>query len=538
MELTDSVEMSFDHATRLATRLLNVPIALISTSQSVCDLFLLRDGSEFRDIGDGHPDAMIAHSLSRCVIESAQSLAIGDSRTAVPPCVEEPAEGHDVVAFLGIPLRGEDGVVLGAFGAIDRVARTWTEQNVRDLEDLGVWVVRELMGRRGVEVVRLAQAQALKEIARQRDEYLSILGHELRGPLAAILGAIHLARQAGVEAEEIAWAHGVVERQSRRVVRLLDDLLDVSRLARGKVQLHKEPTPLAEIVARAVAGVREFSDRKNQELDVLLGEGPLMLHVDPARIEQVLANLLRNAVKHTEDNGRIAIHAERAEGEVEIMVSDTGVGICAEVLPHVFNLFSRMPGLPASSWRGLGIGLALVKMLTEMHGGSVEAASDGPGKGSRFSVRIPLREDSPSPTTEAEPPAPGGGPRLRVLVVDDNVDNAAGMATLLEVSGHEVRLAYDGEVAIEVALDQCPDVVLLDIGLPSRDGYAVAETLRRDERCRDAFIVALSGYGRDEDKRRSRDAGFDAHLVKPVDIDELLNLLARPRPAEAAAGTA
>lgn len=536
LDLVDSVETSFNHVARLARRLLNVPIARIAISPIECDLFPLTAGNGFHDVGDNYPDTVFAQSLSRSVIESAQRLVIHDSREKLPSNLEEAATGQNVVAFLGIPLKGVDGNVLGSFFVIDRIPRIWTEENVQDIDDLGVMAAREIVRVQGEKVLPLARAEALKEIERRKDEFLSILGHELRGPLAAILSAIQLARQAGPDKEEMNWSHGVIERQSRRLVRLVDDLLDVSRLARGKIQLQKQSIALADVVERAVSVVRVLAERKKQELDVRLDEASMMLHADPTRVEQILVSLLNNAVKYTEEKGRIAIRAERSGEEVAITVSDTGAGISADVLPHVFDFFFRTSNVPAHLRGGLGVGLALVKTLTEMHGGRSEAASEGPGKGSRFSVCLPLHEESPT-TVEAGKPVEGGGPRRRVLVADDNIDGATSMTLLLKVAGHEVRMAHDGNVAVKLALAECPDAVLLDIGLPGRDGYAVAKALRRDERCRGILIVALSGYGQDEDKRRSREAGFNAHLVKPVDIDQLLKLLADPQSADFATGT-
>jgi signal transduction histidine kinase/ActR/RegA family two-component response regulator len=534
--LGDSIEPSFNHVGRLARRLLNVPTAQVAIIPIDRDLLPLTAGFVFHGVGDDHPDTVFAQSLSRTVIESAQPLVIHDSREKLPSYVEEATAGHNVVAFLGVPLKGADGNILGSIFVIDRIPRIWTEENVQDIDDLGVMVAREIVRLQGEKVLLRARAEVLQEIDRRKDEFLSILGHELRGPLAAILSAIQLMRQAGMDEEEMTWAHGVIERQCTRLVRLIDDLLDVSRLTLGKIQLKKQSIALAEVVDRAVTAVRVLSERKNQEMDVTLEEESMMLHADPTRVEQILVSLLNNAVKYTEEKGRIAIRAGRSGDGVAITVSDTGAGISAELLPHVFDFFFRTSDIPAHFRGGLGTGLTLVRLLTEMHGGRAEAASDGPGKGSRFSVCLPLREGAPT-TVEAGKPVEGGGPRRRILVVDDNIDSATSMAMLLKVSGHDVRLAYDGNAAVELALDQCPDAVLLDIGLPGRDGYAVAEALRRDERCRGIFIVALSGYGRDEDRRRSREAGFNAHLVKPVDVDKLLKLLAEPQSADFATGT-
>jgi CheY-like chemotaxis protein len=321
----------------------------------------------------------------------------------------------------------------------------------------------------------------------------------------------------------------VVQRQVSHLARLIDDLLDVSRLTRGKISLRKELLSLSPIVGSALEAVRSLVEERKHELSVSIS-GTLRIEADPLRIEQVLVNLLTNAAKYTDSGGRIGLTARHEGADVVIKVWDTGVGISSELRPRIFDLFVQGDRTMARSEGGLGIGLTLVKSLVEMHGGRVSVASEGPGKGSEFTVVLPaLGEESREPGTPRTVSLPHVIRRgSRVLVVDDNTDTARGVSKLLKLLGHDVRVAHDGPAAIEAARAHCPDVVLLDIGLPAMDGYEVVRRLRTEECCKHALIVAVSGYGQDEARSRSRAAGFDHHLVKPVDYDALMALFAEP----------
>ena len=372
---------------------------------------------------------------------------------------------------------------------------------------------------------KLIEAERL-EAERRKDEFLAMLAHELRNPLSAINGAAQLFGKLETE-EELEWAKEVVLRQVKHLARLIDDLLDVSRISRGKIGLRKEPIDLSPVVGSAVEAVRPLLEERKHELSVSLVNGGLRLEADPLRLEQILVNLLTNAAKYTDAGGRISLTARHEGADIVITVRDTGMGITPELLPRVFDLFAQGDRTMARSEGGLGIGLTLVQKLAEMHGGGVTAASEGPGKGSEFTVRLPALE---------EPAARKSGPRgtlprvarqsSRVLVVDDNIDNARGLSRLLKLLGHDVQVAHDGQAAVEVARAHRPEIVLLDIGLPGMDGYEVARRLRTEECCQDALIIAVSGYGQPEDLRRSKEAGFDHHLVKPVDYDALMTLFA------------
>ena len=363
-----------------------------------------------------------------------------------------------------------------------------------------------------------------QEAERRKDEFLAMLAHELRNPLSAINSAAQLFGKLETE-DELEWAKEVVLRQVKHLARLIDDLLDVSRISRGKIVLRKEFISLSPVVGSAVEAVRPLMEERKHELSVSLVNGGLRLEADPLRLEQVLVNLLTNAAKYTDAGGRIALTARQEGGEIVIKVRDTGMGITPELLPRIFDLFAQGDRTIARSEGGLGIGLTLVQKLTEMHGGSVTAASEGPGRGSEFTVRLPALAEAP-----ARRPDPRAAlPRVarqgsRVLVVDDNIDSATGLSRLLRLLGHDVRVSHDGHHALDAARAYSPEIVLLDIGLPGMDGYEVVRRLRSDDCCKDALIIAVSGYGQPEDIRRSREAGFDHHLIKPVDYDTLMTL--------------
>jgi PAS domain S-box-containing protein len=365
----------------------------------------------------------------------------------------------------------------------------------------------------------------LADADRRKDEFLAMLAHELRNPLAAINGAVDLVGRPGMDAQR-GWADDLVKRQVKHLTRLIDDLLDVSRISQGKIQLRKEPVNLREIVKHAVETVSVLVEEKGLDLRISLPPGDLTLLADPTRLEQILFNLLNNAAKYTERGGRIWVSAQQEGEELCVTVRDTGLGLEAGMLAQVFDLFTQVDDSLDRSRGGLGIGLTLVRRLAELHGGSVSATSDGLGKGSEFTVRLPggdvpvLAVATPSATVLVPRRL-----RSRLLIVDDNEDMARVMAKLLRVSGHDVRVAHEGRGAIEIARSHQPEAVLLDIGLPGMNGYQLAKLLRQDGSCRNALFIAISGYGRAEDLRRSAEAGFDHHLVKPMDLDALLELL-------------
>lgn len=387
----------------------------------------------------------------------------------------------------------------------------------------------ELAERRVLEESLRCQAEALQQADRRKDEFLSMLSHELRNPLAPIYNAVQILAVRGHQPEEVERLREMIERQLGQMVRLVDDLLDISRITRGKIQLRKAPVDLAQVVSMAIEISRPLVEERGHELTVTLPETPLRVYADATRLAQVLSNLLNNAAKYTEAAGRIDLIAGQLEGEVCLCVRDTGIGIAPEMLPRVFDLFLQAESSPDRSQGGLGVGLTLVRQLVELHGGTVEARSEGLGRGTEMMVRLAAL---PEPALASAPdssgsrlPESGAGEQLKILVVDDNKDSAESLAALLMLSGHEARTAYDGLSALEEAQTFLPDVMLLDIGLPKLDGYEVAHRLREDPERNRMMLLAMTGYGQEEDRRRTRDAGFDHHLVKPVDLDKLRELL-------------
>ena len=351
-----------------------------------------------------------------------------------------------------------------------------------------------------------------------------MLAHELRNPLAAIGNAVALAARSRLQ-EHIDWSMEVINRQIKHLSRLIDDLLDVSRINRGKIELRRDVLDATPILDSAIETVRPLIDERTHKLSVTIERGKLWVNVDPTRLEQVVTNLLTNAAKYTQNGGNIWLTAGHEEGDVVITVKDTGVGIPPDKLPEMFELFAQGDRTLARSEGGLGIGLTVVKKLIQMHGGTITASSEGIDKGSEFSVLLPAAKRPAAFQTPVTEPAASARSAARILVVDDNLDTARGMARLLNLLGHDVKAAHDGSEAIDVARAHGPEFVLLDIGLPGMDGYEVAAQLRQDGCCRGAVFIAISGYGQDEDRRRSKEAGFDYHLVKPIDHDALLTLL-------------
>jgi PAS domain S-box-containing protein len=377
--------------------------------------------------------------------------------------------------------------------------------------------------------------EALREADRRKDEFLAMLAHELRNPLAPIRNALHLMEMAGANEAFARQARQMIERQVEQLVRLVDDLLDVSRITRGKINLQKQRVDLATLVARAVESSQPLIDARKHRLEIAMPKAPLVVEGDPVRLVQVLLNLLNNAAKYTPEGGQIWLTAELAsrdgqQPEAVLRVRDTGMGIPRNMLPKVFDLFTQVDRSRDRAEGGLGIGLTLVHRLVELHGGTVEACSEGPGQGSEFIVRLPLLAATPPPDREKPlPRATPAAPKTahRILVVDDNRDSAESLATLLRLLGNDVRTAHDGRLALEIAAAYRPDVVVLDIGLPGMSGLEVGRLLReRQKGTEQPLIVAMTGYGQEEDRRRSQEAGFNAHLVKPVDLKVLQELLA------------
>ncbi len=370
--------------------------------------------------------------------------------------------------------------------------------------------------------------EALRDADRRKDEFLAILAHELRNPLAPIRNSLALMRQAGGDSRIMEKARDMMDRQVQQMVRLVDDLLDVSRITRNKLELRKEQIELAAVVQSAVETSGPLIQASRHRLTVSLPVEPIPLDADPTRLAQVLSNLLNNAAKYTEPGGSIWLTAERRGGEAVVSVKDTGVGIPADMLPRIFEMFTQVDPSLERAHGGLGIGLTLARRLVELHGGTVEVDSAGPGRGSELTVRLPVFETQPQAQAPQGTAGPGetteAPPRRRILVVDDNEDTADSLGLLLTLAGNEVRTAHDGLKAVEVAAAFRPAVVLLDIGLPKLNGYEAARRIR-ELQGKDVALIAVTGWGQEEDKRQAKEAGFDFHLVKPLDPATLRDLL-------------
>jgi PAS domain S-box-containing protein len=424
---------------------------------------------------------------------------------------------------LAVPLIGRSGKPFAQLVIADKAGNFSTD-------DKAVLVQLAHMAAVAFDNARLNEE--LRSMDRHKDEFLATLAHELRNPLAPIRNALQVMRMAHNDPAALESSETIIDRQVQQMVHLIDDLLDLSRISRGKIELRKERVDLAEVLKSALETSRPVIDEYGHKLIVNLPAEPIPLDADLVRLAQVFLNLLNNAAKYTDRGGTIWLSAEREGETVLVRVRDNGVGIPATMLPRIFEMFTQVDRSLERAQGGLGIGLTLVRRLVDMHGGTVEAQSAGVGKGSEFIVRLPVAreraaEKSRDCSKKGSAAARGGG--HRILVVDDNQDAADSLALLLRMKGHDVRTAYDGLAAIDAAASHKPDVVLLDVGLPRLNGFDVARRLRESEDLRQVLLVALTGWGHEEDRRRSKEAGFDHHMVKPADpaaLDRVLDSLA------------
>ncbi len=424
-----------------------------------------------------------------------------------------------------VPMRTNARTVGAIAFATSESGRVYGEFDLRTCE--------ELARRAAIALENAKLVQALKEADRRKDEFLAVLAHELRNPLAPVRNAIEILRATASTSPQLQWTHDVIDRQVRQLSRLVDDLLDVSRITSGKIELRRERVQLSAAVRIALEACRPLIERGGHELTVRTPRHPVWLDADLARVAQVLSNLLNNAAKYTRSGGHIWLTAERSGGMAVVRVRDNGLGIDPSMLTRIFDMFTQAGGSGAHSQGGLGIGLTLVRRLVELHGGCVEAHSDGIGRGSEFVVRLPV-----SPVDAANDPqvkdAPGEPQqKRRILVVDDNRDAADSLCMLLKARGHEVRVAYDGLEAVGAAVAFRPDVVLLDIGLPKLSGNEAARRIR-EARGDEVLLIAVTGWGQEEDRRRALESGFDHHLTKPVDPAEITRIIDAIPPTTAA----
>lgn len=370
--------------------------------------------------------------------------------------------------------------------------------------------------------------QALKEADRRKDEFLAILAHELRNPLAPIRNSLELMKHSGGDNQLIEMSRSTMERQLTQLIRLVDDLIDVSRISRNKLHLRKETVDFASIIECAVETCRSLAESANHTLTISLPSQPVLLHADAVRMSQVFGNLLTNSCKYTGRGGQISLTAERQGDELLTKIRDSGVGIPSDKLNDVFEMFTQVDRNLERTQGGLGIGLTLVKRLVEMHDGTVTAFSEGPGKGSEFVVRLPIVDELPDDQLKSDAPFENITiTSRRILVVDDNLDSAITLEMLLKLKGHEVHTAHDGEEAVQMAESARPELILLDIGLPKLNGYGVCQKIRQTPWGKKIFIVALTGWGQEEDRRKTKEAGFNGHLVKPIDQSTLAKLFVK-----------
>ena len=491
---------------------------------------------------DLHGNVTLLNSVAQRLVGWSQKEAAGQPLTQVFDIrnaqTGEPAENPAVQVL-------REGVVVGL--ARDTVLHS-RNGVVRPIDDSAapildrdgqltgvVLVFRDVTERRGLEAEIEARLAELAEADKKKDEFLAVLSHELRNPLAPLRNALLLlqrTRDPAQTAETLA----LMERQLGHVVHLVGDLLDLNRIGRGTLILRREPIALKQVIEDAIETGRPRVERGGHRIEVVLPPEPIWLDADPTRMAQVFANILNNAAKYTETPGVIRITAVREGSEAIISVKDTGMGIRPEMLSRVFEMFTQIDPSREGSQGGLGIGLSLVRRLVELHGGRVEARSEGPGRGTEFLVRLPARE-APAPVDE-----PPGGPapvvaRRRILIVDDNVDAATSLAQLLALGGHTPRAVFSGLEALSVGETFEPEVVILDIGLPGLNGYDTCRRMRERPWARDCLIVALTGWGQSEDRRQSAEAGFNLHVVKPVDPSELARLIDSSSGAATSAAT-
>jgi signal transduction histidine kinase len=385
----------------------------------------------------------------------------------------------------------------------------------------------DLAGRAAIALDNAGLYGSIQEGDRRKNEFLAMLAHELRTPLAPIRNAVQVMRLLGSQEPSLQQSRDMIDRQTCHMARLIDDLLDMSRISQGKILLRKQPLDLVQLVRKTAADHRTTLEKAGLTVEVELPEGGIPLNGDPTRLAQILGNIMHNAGKFTDAGGRVTLRLVREpDGRwARISVRDTGIGIDGEMLGRVFETFSQADRSLDRSRGGLGLGLSLVKGLVEQHGGTVEAKSEGLGKGTEIIIRLPL-DEAPPPQEAPAPPRDAEGGSCRVLVIEDHPDTAESMRVLLGLSGHEVKVTSNGPAGVEAARSFHPDIVLCDIGIPGgMDGYAVARTLRQDPELAPTYLIALTGYGQEEDRRRAREAGFDVHLTKPVDFDELQRLL-------------
>jgi signal transduction histidine kinase/CheY-like chemotaxis protein len=532
-------EQSFDDVVLLVSQLFNAPIVAVN---------LIAEGRQWfkSEIGLGVRAMPLDNSICRIAILQDDQMVVPDAQCDPRFAGNQLVHGGPGLRFYaGVVLRTPDGYPLGTLCVLDTVARPQgaTELQLFVLKTLASQVMNQLQLRKVVaeQLVDIAQCKAaearlreseerLSESDRRKTEFLATLAHELRNPLAPIRSGLGVMRLGADNPAVVAKVRDMMERQVTHMVRLIDDLLDIARISGGKLDLKRERVELTTVLFSAVETSLPLIEAGQHALELDVSDEPMAVDVDATRIGQVVSNLLNNAAKYTPAGGRITLSAKRDGADALICVTDNGVGIPRESLAGVFDMFSQVGRNLDRAQGGLGIGLSLVRRLVDMHGGSVAAHSDGPGHGCRFSVRLPLLQASVAalpiasrPIMHAEESSTNG---LRILVADDNVDAAETLSTILSLFGHTTRVAHDGLQAIDIAQEFQPDAAFLDIGMPGLNGYQAARQLRATPGLDHVVLLALTGWGAENDHLLAREAGFDYHLTKPVDIDVVSGLLA------------
>lgn len=481
------------------------------------DGILILDANTLKII-DANPfmTEMLGYTRDEFMGKELWEIGLFDDKQASQAAYEELQE-KGYIRYDHLPLQSKDG----KRAEVEFVSNVYQV----DQRPIAQCNIRDIGERSRLERKTHEQAEALADLHRRKDEFLAMLSHELRNPLAPISNAVQLLRLQRDESRLQQRARTIIERQLEQLVHLVDDLLEVSRISTGRIHLQREQLDMRSIVERGIETASPLVEQRGHALDVHLPPAPVWIDGDATRLEQVVVNLLNNAAKYTDEGGHILLSLQQEGTEAVLRVRDSGVGIAPDLMPRIFTLFTQSERSLARSQGGLGIGLALVQRLVEMHEGRVEVFS-ALGKGSEFVVRLPSAPaavgNTPSPPTEEIQPT---GPSLRVLVVDDNVDAAESLALLMTELGHDVRTAHDGPSALEGALDYRPNVVLLDIGLPGFDGYEVAKRMRQQSILRNVVLVAMTGYGKESDRKRAQEAGFDHHLVKPAKFEKVQQIL-------------
>ena len=420
--------------------------------------------------------------------------------------------------WLATPLIDHSGQIMGLIQLSDKSTGQFTG------DDESILIQMSRIASIAVENARLYEE--LRDNDRRKDEFLAMLAHELRNPLGAISSGMQLVQQTQ-KPEMLSQLRGMIQDQVKHLTRLIDDLLDVSRITQGKIALQKKTVELSEIVRRATGLAKQQIEEKHHKLTIKLPAEPVHFVADATRVEQILNNLLTNAAKYSDEARAILLWASVDTGQIVIRVIDEGFGIAPEMLPRVFGLFTQVDATIDRARGGLGIGLTLVKSLVEMHGGGVEAKSEGKGKGSEFIVRLPIGQPQPAQAdVDPKQPIPSTGTG-RVLVVDDNLQTARLTARMLKNAGFTVETAYDGLEGVDLAREFEPEIILLDLGLPGLNGYEVAQTLRGDSCCKDSLLIAISGYGEEKARERSKTSGFNHHLTKPLDFEQLMSIIGK-----------